>query len=82
MARNEQYGPGYYNLDLSLSKSVRFREGWNGAFRAEAFNALNHVNFAEPSTTDVDTAAAGSLGKITGQQGNNRIMQLSFRLQF
>ena len=49
--RNEVYGPGLVNLDFSLVKNTyvkRISETFNVQFRAEAFNVLNHPNFASP----------------------------------
>jgi hypothetical protein len=51
--RNAFRGPGFYNLDLSLSRSFPVR--WLGdagrlTFRASAFNALNHANLNNPDT--------------------------------
>jgi hypothetical protein len=41
-------GLPYYNVDLSVTKVIRFREGISAQFRAEAFNVLNHTNIANP----------------------------------
>lgn len=49
--RNEVYGPGLTNLDVSLVKNTyvkRFSETFNIQFRAEFFNVLNHPNFQVP----------------------------------
>ena len=49
--RNEIYGPGVVSLDLSLAKNTyvkRISETFNVQFRAEAFNVINHPNFASP----------------------------------
>jgi hypothetical protein len=45
-ARNEFDGPGYFNIDASLFKTIRLTEGVKLQLRAEAFNLLNHTNFA------------------------------------
>ena len=41
-------GMPYYNVDLSVTKVFRFREGITVQFRAESFNLLNHANIANP----------------------------------
>jgi len=51
--RNVFSSPGFYNLDLSVSR--RFPVGWLGdagrlTLRADAFNMLNHTNLAGPQT--------------------------------
>jgi carboxypeptidase family protein/TonB-dependent receptor-like protein len=61
-------GPGRWTVDIGVAKTV-----WrNVQVRAEAFNALNHVNYADPDTNFLSpdfgkiTAAASTL---TGQVG-------------
>jgi hypothetical protein len=39
------------NSDLAIAKGFDIREGWKLKFRAEAFNALNHVNYNGPNTS-------------------------------
>lgn len=49
--RNEVYGPGLTNLDVSFVKNTNIRrisETFNVQFRAELFNVLNHPNFQVP----------------------------------
>ena len=43
-------GDGVRNLDLSLSKEFKIREGSQLQVRAEAFNVANHQRFAFPDT--------------------------------
>jgi Carboxypeptidase regulatory-like domain/TonB dependent receptor len=40
------YGPAFWNWDFGLSKDVRFDDKRFLTFRIEAFNVLNHPNFA------------------------------------
>ena len=72
--------PGTNNLSASVFKNfpLGFREGAYLQFRAESFNALNHVQFAAPNTT-VD---GGSFGEITSQANQPRILQLGLQLNF
>ena len=45
-------GPeGFFNLDASINKDFRISEGRRIQFRTELFNAVNHTNFGNPSTT-------------------------------
>ena len=53
-------GPGQFNIDASLIKNTRFGRV-NTEFRIEAFNMLNHPQFANPNTT-LGNAAFGHLG--------------------
>ena len=41
-------GMPYYNVDLSLTKSVSIKERVKAQFRAEFFNIFNHPNIANP----------------------------------
>jgi hypothetical protein len=48
LGRNSIYGPGYRNLDFSITKNTQITERLNLQLRAEFFNILNHPNFAQP----------------------------------
>lgn len=49
-ARNGLRGPHFFNTDLGLGKVFPvYREDVNLKFRADAFNVLNHPNFALPA---------------------------------
>jgi len=45
---NQWYDRGFRNVDLSVTKSFKFKERFTAQFRAEFFNVLNHVNFVNP----------------------------------
>ena len=50
--RNSLYGPGLTTVDFAVFKNnhiSRISESFNIQFRAEAFNILNHPNFAAPN---------------------------------
>ena len=40
----EEFGPGFFNTDLSLFKNFHFTERRTLQFRVEGFNVLNHAN--------------------------------------
>jgi hypothetical protein len=48
LGRNSIYGPGYRNLDFSITKNTQLRDQLTLQFRAEFFNILNHPNYAQP----------------------------------
>lgn len=48
--RNNYTGPNLTQLDLTLSKNFLITEGVHGEFKADAYNLLNHPNFANPGT--------------------------------
>jgi hypothetical protein len=60
--RNSLRGPGYDDVDLSLFKDIAGEHRVHGQFQAEAFNAFNHTNLANPGTT---ASSAGTFGGIT-----------------
>ena len=71
-------GPGYYGWDFSLRKNFLLpREGMSLLFEADAFNAFNRVNYANPSTT----VTSGSFGTITTTQPP-RQLQLGAKFTF
>ena len=59
---------GTNNFDLSLFKNIRLTETVRLQFRAESFNAINHVQFANPNTGVTNTA----FGSITGEKGHGQ----------
>ena len=70
--------PGTRTGALSLFKEFNLsplREGARLEFRAEAFNALNHPQFAPPNST-VDS---GQFGLITQQANSPRQLQLALK---
>jgi hypothetical protein len=71
-------GPSYTDLDTGLMKNFVVHEKKYLQFRWEMFNALNHVNLANPSVTLGTTTA----GLITGINGNPRNMQLGLKFVF
>jgi hypothetical protein len=89
VTRNNAVGPGFFNMDASVSKSFRISEGITGMARAEAFNVLNHPNFSNPGSgsatianaTNIDSTS-GVLSAIGSTRNDNRIMQFTLRIQF
>jgi len=63
--RNQFRGPGFFNTDFSVLKSIRvplYAEGQEFVFGATFFNILNHPNFDQP-TSDVANAQFGRITK-------------------
>jgi hypothetical protein len=63
--RNSLTGPGLAQLDLTLSKRFAVTERVNVEFRAEAYNILNHTNFANPANVRL-SAGLPSGGTFAG----------------
>jgi Carboxypeptidase regulatory-like domain len=73
----ELRGPGLINLDLGLTRRFQIREGQSLEFRAEAFNAPNHVNPMNPSSALNSLAFGKSVAAA-----DPRIMQLALKYVF
>jgi hypothetical protein len=72
-------GASFFNMDLSLSKTFGLPiEGHRVQFRAEAFNALNNVNF---SNLQLSTATTATFGQFSNA-GDGRVMQFGLRYEF
>jgi hypothetical protein len=63
--RNSLAGPALAQLDLTLSKRFSVTERVNFEFRAEAYNILNHTNFANPANVRL-SAGLPAGGKFQG----------------
>ncbi len=73
-------GPGTGQLDMTLSKGFRIREGWKFEFRVEAYNAFNQINWDNP-VVDFNNANFGKvISKRPGYIG--REIQYGFKLSF
>lgn len=96
LRRDTLTGPHLINVDLSLLKRFKLGERVNAQFRAEAFNFLNHTNFALPNptvfssgptqgTTANQTAAvvaSPTAGAITSTATTSRQLQFGLKLAF
>jgi hypothetical protein len=84
LGRNTFRGPGQQNWDFSLLKNFRITERQSIRFTADFFNIWNHANFANPSSTDVESIglANSPFGKITTTVGTPRLIQFSLRYAF
>jgi len=71
-------GPGYYNSDLSLSKSASIREGMRIKVQADAFNLSNTPHYSNPDTSLGDS----NFGQIGGTNGAPREIQLGLHFTF
>ena len=89
--RNNLVGPNFFNLDLGVGKTFRLTpERVNLKFRADAYNALNHVNFMNPSFENNMSLVAPptEFGVIPGQvtaAGADypaRVLQGALRIEF
>lgn len=78
-------GPIYFNIDASVAKNIRIREGMRLQLRLEAFNALNHTNFGVTAGQQLSifNISSANFGRITTTySGVGRIFQIGGRLDF
>jgi hypothetical protein len=76
--RNSFFGPGRANFDLALEKTTAITERVKLGFRVEAFNILNHAEFRNPGSRNVNSGALG----LVSRTYDPRILQLALRLGF
>ncbi len=77
-SRNSLRGPGQFVANWSLAKSFAITEKRLVEFRWETFNAFNHPNLSNPSST-IDVSGAG---QITSTSTAMRQMQFGLHLSF
>jgi hypothetical protein len=95
VGRNVLRGPRQTNVDFSIIKRFPFSESKNIEFRAEFFNLLNHVNFANPisnfnavPSTSLNPNSGqiigdpGDFGRILATSNNPRLIQLALKINF
>jgi len=92
LGRNSLPGPGNWNFDAAIWRTFPIGERFKLDFRAEAFNAFNHLQIGNPGTTiftgnlntgnpNGSTGRSNSAGYI-GSGGDPRIMQMALKLTF
>jgi hypothetical protein len=74
VGRNTLRGPGFFEADASIFRTFLITERVQFQFRAEALNATNTANFANP-TSDINNS---NFGFVTGTTGPNQSRQWRF----
>ena len=87
--RNEFFGPGVAEGDVSLFKNFAVSERFKAELRAEVFNVTNTPQFTGPDTNPNDGTNGvadginGGFGRIGGtRQASERQMQMAVRFTF
>jgi hypothetical protein len=90
--RNQFRGPGYFDMDMSLFRTFKIREGMSLAVGLQAFNVFNHPNFANPDNNLGDStfgnvqSMAGTptsaYGSFLGFDSSPRVAQLTGKFVF
>jgi outer membrane receptor protein involved in Fe transport len=71
-------GPAYWNIDLALSRVVRFGATQRIELRAEAFNLTNRVHLGDPNVT----LGNANFGRIINTSADPRILQFAVKYLF
>lgn len=86
LGRNAMVGPGFENLDFSITKRTKITERISNEFRVETFNILNHPNFANPNTNvqygNANFGVISALRGAPGDAGSSRQMQFAMKFIF
>ncbi|HTV05827.1 MAG TPA: TonB-dependent receptor [Acidobacteriaceae bacterium] len=89
--RNNEWGPGAWNVDTSLVKNFPIKESLFAQFRVDFFNLFNHIDPANPngnaSSINFDGSSSITNGTGLNAQGpygasSPRQLEFSARLQF
>jgi hypothetical protein len=80
LQRREFSGPWTFNIDMSLSKTVRITERQKVVLRMEAFNAPNHPAFW-PGDQNINSTSP-AFGAITSMFNSPRIMEFGAHYSF
>jgi Carboxypeptidase regulatory-like domain len=86
LTRNALRGPGFSNLDFSITKTTKITERFSHELRVEAFDLFNHPNFANPGLAA--QIGSSSFGVISGTRGapgdagSSRQIQFAMKLIF
>jgi hypothetical protein len=84
--RNAAVGPGFFNVDMGVSKS--FQMPWSEKqrlkFRWDSFNTFNHPSFNGPNSTTGGSTLndTSSFGIISSTASTPRVSQLALRYEF
>ncbi len=78
LGRNTATTPGYINFNFSLFRDFKFRERFRAQFRAEAYNAMNHVNYLGAQSYDLSNANYGLIANASPA----RNVQFGLRISF
>jgi hypothetical protein len=90
-ARNQFFGPGFWNLDMNFYKTFKLTERFGLQFRGEFYNLFNHHNqyitngnldVSSLSVPSIQTQKGGPFGSAGTSDDERRNIQLALRLTF
>ncbi|MGC1782800.1 MAG: carboxypeptidase regulatory-like domain-containing protein, partial [Acidobacteriaceae bacterium] len=88
VGRNSVSGPMFFQMDAQVSRIWKLGERFSLDTRLEAFNVLNHPNFANPSSSNPSSSAFGLITAEAGGVGNpvtsfySRLFQGAVKVSF
>jgi hypothetical protein len=86
IGRNALTGPSLLSMDASLNKTTYIAEGLSVQFRLEAFNVINHTNYAPPIDNQIVLDDTGGqvpgAGQIDATQTPARQLQAAVKFIF
>ena len=71
-------GPGYWTIDVALSRLIQLGGTQNLEVRLESFNVTNNFNWGNPAVN----LNQAQFGRITTNGGAPRIMQFGIKYAF
>jgi hypothetical protein len=90
--RNQLRGPGFFDIDMNLYRTFAIRERMNLGIGVQAFNVLNHPNFANPDSalgdatfgqiSSMANSPTSPYGYFLGFDSSVRVVQLSAKITF
>ena len=72
------FGPGNYDIDISLRRTFNIVERAHVTFEGDLYNVTNHTQFLVGGTA----FGSASFGTVSGQANSSRDAQLSLRIEF
>jgi hypothetical protein len=80
--RNAATGPGFFNVDMGVSKAFQmpWSENQRLVFRWDSFNTLNHPSFNGPGSATLSNTS--SFGFISSTASVPRVSQFALRFEF
>jgi hypothetical protein len=82
LSRNAFYKPGFFTIDLRISRKIPITERWNLQVIADGFNLLNRFNVADVNLLcDPTAGTACSAGQPTADIGQ-RQFQFALKLNW
>jgi hypothetical protein len=90
--RNQFRGPGFFDMDMTVFRTFKFKERVTLKAGIQAFNILNHPNFGLPDSgvgdgtfgliTGMASTPTSPYGSFLGFDSSPRVIQLSGKVTF